>query len=105
MVGYVKVPSIEEKRAVENEEVNVEKMRNKLIKYVNDTKNLYLNYLENYRVCEYMFSGPHNVAFDFVEYLLSLPNDLREYLIHNIIPVGGFCLTNGFFQRFYQETV
>lgn len=75
-------------------------MRKKLIKYVNEHKSVYLNYLENYRVTITMFEDESNVAFDFIQFLLDIPKEMREHLIHNIIPVGGFSLTNNFFFRF-----
>lgn len=50
LVGYVKIPTREETQAILDKEVDVNKMRNKIIKFVNDKKNLYLNYLENYRI-------------------------------------------------------
>lgn len=37
--------------------MDVSMMRNKILKYVNEDQNLYLNYLENFRVSEYLFSG------------------------------------------------
>jgi len=41
----VKVPTIEEVDAVMTNRVSINKMREKLLKFVNEKKNLYLNYL------------------------------------------------------------
>lgn len=103
LVGFVQFPSIEENKAIKSCEVDMDKMRKKILKFTNDKKNVYLNYLENYRVCESMFEDNNNIVFDFVNFLLDLPNTLRELLISNIIIVGGFSLTNGFFKRFQSE--
>lgn len=51
MVAQVKVPTTEEVNAVMTNKVPISKMREKILKFVNEKKNLYLNYLQNYRIC------------------------------------------------------
>ncbi len=65
--------------------------------------NIYINYYENFKVGDYLFEDSSNVSFEFLLFLLEIPNHLRNYLINNIVPVGGFCLINKFFLRFKEE--
>jgi len=50
-----------------------ERVRSKRLKFVNDHTNLMMNYLENFRTCEYMFNDRNSVALEFVIFLLEIP--------------------------------
>ena len=87
----------------ENFERDKDKMRNKIIKFGNPILPLFINFLENYRVGNFMFEHPHSIAQEFLDFLKSMPSHICLFLIGNIIPTGGLLLINKFFIRFRQE--
>ena len=103
LTGFINIPSMKEKEVILENGMDTEKMRKKILKYVNSEMNLYINYLENFRVSEYLFEDSDNIVLQFLLFLINIPTDLRIYIVNNIIPVGGFCLINRFFYRFKDE--
>lgn len=105
MVEYVTFNSLKEVAAIgeaENKQ-DTDKMRHKLLKMINEKMNVYINFLENYRVCQFMFDNSNSVTIDILDALLEIPTQLRDFLVNNIIVVGGFCLTNKFITRLKDE--
>lgn len=105
MVEYLNFSSLKEADIIESEgkERDMDKMRNKIIKHINDKMNVYINFLENYRVTEYMFDDSSSIVIDILDALIELPSHLRDYLINNIIIIGGFGLLNKFLKRLKDE--
>ena len=104
LISCISIPSIEECNLIEdNFEKDKDKMRNKILKYNNPTLGLYINYLENYRIANFLFEHPQSIVQEFVDFLRSLPTHMCVFLIGNIIPAGGLLLINKFFMRFRQE--
>jgi hypothetical protein len=104
LISCITVPTLEDVTLIEeNFEKDKDKMRNKIIKFNNPTQSLFINYLENYRVANFLFDHPHSIVQEFVEFLRSLPTHICVFLIGNIIPTGGLLMLNRFFIRFRQE--
>lgn len=105
MVEYLSFHSLKEVEILEGEgkERDVDKMRNKITKHINEKMSVYINFLENYRVTEYMFSDSSSIVIDILDALLDIPSQLRDYLVNNVIVVGGFALLNKFMKRLKDE--
>lgn len=105
MVEYLTFSSLKEVEVVESEgkERDLDKMRNKIIKHINEKMSIYINFLENFRVTEYMFSDSGSIAIDILDALLEIPSQLRDYLVNNVLVTGGFVLLNTFMKRLKDE--
>ena len=104
LINCISVPTIEDNNLIEeNFEKDKDKMRNKILKFSNPNLSLFFNYLENFRVANFLFEHPQSIAQEFIDFLRSMPSHICVFLIGNIIPTGGLLLINKFFVRFRQE--
>ena len=104
-VEYMSFNTCKEVSIIENNqtEAEIKKMRHKILKMIHEKANVYINYLENYRVCETLFNDSNNIVIDILDALVEIPSSLRDFLVNNIIIVGGFCLYNKFMKRLKDE--
>jgi len=105
MIEYLSFNTLKETNIIESEgkDRDIDKMRNKIIKHINEKMSIYINFLENYRITEYMFSDSNSIVIDILDALLELPGQLRDYLVNNFLIVGGFGLLNKFMKRLKDE--
>lgn len=102
MTNYLMIPTKAECRVMDDGDQDREAMRNKKMKFTGPKHTVYYNYLENYRVGNFLFEG-QSIVEDFMNFLLELPMHLRCLLVGNVLPSGSLCLANRFFKRFKEE--